>query len=78
MIKPTQIRTFVDGAQKKSLEVVGGIVFDGSKIILSWGLYIGASPSSTYAEARAILEGIFKCHQLNITSARLYIDSQQI
>lgn len=45
---------------------------------LSWSIHIEPSPSSEYYEAKAILEGLLKCEQLNIANAITCNDSQLI
>lgn len=63
----------IDGAYKHGNGAIGGIIKEGHNIMISWSLFIGTCPSPNYAEARAALEAILKCRQLNLFTALTYI-----
>lgn len=72
------VQIFVDGAHKDHLGAIGGVIFIQGIPKLYWSIHIGPSPTSTYSEARAALEGPLKCQQLQLSRATLCCDSKII
>lgn len=70
-----KVRIFVDGAHKQGNGAIGRIMVEDARMLLSWSLFIGTCPTSCYAEARAVMEGLLKCKQLGLTYAAIYTDS---
>lgn len=66
----------VDGLCKDNLRAIGGFTTFHNDVLLNWSIFIGACPTTKYAKARSILEGLIQLTNLWQSNAYLLSDSQ--
>lgn len=73
--EPTMPCIYMDGSYKNEMRAVGGVLKVENQVHLSWCNFFGTCSSVDYAEAMAIIDGIFKATQMNLQNVTNATDS---